>query len=269
MAIITISRGSYSKGKEIAEKVAARLGYECLSRDIVLAASEEFNIPEIKLVRAIHDAPNILDRMSRKKEQYVSFVRTALIQHFRRDNIVYHGLAGQFFIRYIPHVLKVRIIADTEERIKLEMEREGISRDKALDIINKDDEERRKWSQSLYGIDTCDPCRYDLLIHIRKIRVADAVDIICYTAGLDHFKTTPESQKAIEDLALSAQVQSVLLNNGFKTEVDSDDGVVTVKIEGSLSQQQLFDEKITEIASTVKGVTEVRTNVIPAGPYAD
>ena len=27
MAIITISRGSYSKGKEVAEKVAERLGY--------------------------------------------------------------------------------------------------------------------------------------------------------------------------------------------------------------------------------------------------
>jgi len=28
MAIITISRGSYSHGKEVAEKVATKLGYE-------------------------------------------------------------------------------------------------------------------------------------------------------------------------------------------------------------------------------------------------
>ena len=28
MAIITISRGSYSKGKEVAEKVAENLGYQ-------------------------------------------------------------------------------------------------------------------------------------------------------------------------------------------------------------------------------------------------
>ena len=54
MPIITISRGSYSKGKEIAEKLAAKLNYECISRDILLEASEEFNIPEVKLIRALH-----------------------------------------------------------------------------------------------------------------------------------------------------------------------------------------------------------------------
>ena len=52
MSVITISRGSYSRGKEVAEKVAKQLGYECISRDILLEASEEFNIPEIRLIRA-------------------------------------------------------------------------------------------------------------------------------------------------------------------------------------------------------------------------
>ena len=79
MAIITISRGSYSRGKEIAEKVAARLGYSLLSRDILLQASEEFNIPEIRLVRALHDAPSVLERFTHGKERYVSFIQQALL----------------------------------------------------------------------------------------------------------------------------------------------------------------------------------------------
>jgi hypothetical protein len=68
MAIITISRGSYSKGKEVAEKTAQKLGYECISRDIILEASKEFNIPEVKLIRAIHDSPSILSRFSHENE---------------------------------------------------------------------------------------------------------------------------------------------------------------------------------------------------------
>ena len=71
MAVITISRGSYSRGKEIAEKAAAKLGYKCISRDLILSVSKEYNIPEVKLVRAIHNAPNILSRLNRKKEKYV------------------------------------------------------------------------------------------------------------------------------------------------------------------------------------------------------
>ena len=62
MSVITISRGSYSHGTEVAEKVAQTLGYRCISRDVLLEVSDEFNVSEIKLTRAIRDSPSILDR---------------------------------------------------------------------------------------------------------------------------------------------------------------------------------------------------------------
>jgi len=169
MAIITISRGSYSRGKEIAEKVAGRLGYECIARETLLEASEDFHTPDIKLVRAIHDAPSILDRFRHGKERYVAYVQAALARHVKKDNVVYHGLAGHFLLTGVSHVLKVRIIADMDERVMLEMEREHISSKEALHILKKDDEQRRKWSRRLYGIDTRDPGLYDLVLRIRKI----------------------------------------------------------------------------------------------------
>ena len=64
MAIITISRGSFSHGKEIAEKVAEILGYECVSREILLEASQYFKVSEKKLIESIHDAPSIFDRIT-------------------------------------------------------------------------------------------------------------------------------------------------------------------------------------------------------------
>ena len=62
MPIITISRGSYSMGKAVAEQVARRLDYRLISREVLLDAGSRFNIPEIKLKKAIHDAPGILER---------------------------------------------------------------------------------------------------------------------------------------------------------------------------------------------------------------
>jgi cytidylate kinase len=206
MAIITISRGSYSNGKLIAEKVAEKLGYHCSSRDILLEASEHFNIPEIKLVRALHDAPSVLNRFTHGKERYIAYYRNAFLESVQKDNVVFHGLAGHFFLTDVGHVLKIRILADLDTRVKLEMERENISMEKARYIIKKDDDERRKWALALYGIDTADPSLYDLVIHIRKITVDDAVEIICNTVMLEHFKTTPESQKAMDNLVAAAQV---------------------------------------------------------------
>jgi len=45
MAII-ISRGSYthSHSKIVAEKVAERLGYKCIGRELFISASKEFDI---------------------------------------------------------------------------------------------------------------------------------------------------------------------------------------------------------------------------------
>lgn len=206
MSLITISRGSYSKGREIAEMVAQKLDYECISRDILIEASKDFNIPELKLVRAIHDAPSFFDKFSLKKEKYINYIQTAILRHFERDNVVYHGLAGHFFVAGVSHVLKVRIIADMQERVKLEAEREGISRERALEILKKDDEERRKWSMDLYGIDTNNPNLYDLVIHINRITVDHAVDIICETVKLKEFQTTSASQQFLSGLVRLSEV---------------------------------------------------------------
>jgi cytidylate kinase len=170
---ITVSRGSYSKGKEVAEKVAQRLGYACISRDLLLEASSQFNIPGIKLIRALHDAPSILERFTWGRERYLAYFATALLERVQRDNVVYHGLAGHFYLKGVSHVLNVRIVADLEDRVNLEMKREGISRDEAIYIIKKDDQERRQWSLRLFGVDTWDAALYDLVLHIKKMAVDD------------------------------------------------------------------------------------------------
>ena len=200
MAIITISRGSYFRGKEVAEKLAAKLGYECISREILLEASQEFNIPEIKLVRAIEDAPKILERITHEKEKYVTYIRAALLKHAQKDNMVYHGLFGNFFLQDIPHLLKVRIVGDMETRVADEVERSGMSAARAREILVKDDEERRKWALHLYEADTWDATFYDLVIHLKSITVDDAVSLIQYTLQFPCFQSTPETQQVIDNL---------------------------------------------------------------------
>jgi cytidylate kinase len=269
MAIITISRGSYSRGKEVAEKVAERLGYQCIGRDVLLETSEEFNIPEIKLIRAIHDAPSVLDRFTYGKEKYIAFIQAALLRQFRKDNVVYHGLAGHFFVRGVSHVLKVRIISDLADRVKLEMEREKIAEKEARRIIEKDDEERRKWSKSLYGIDTWDPCLYDLVIHIHKLRVEDAVEMICHTSGLKQFQMSLESRRAIDDLALAAEVKAVLIKVRPDIEVSAESGIIEVRTRALEAHEAELIQEMESLAKTVPGVREVRVRVVPAVPYGD
>ena len=268
MAIVTISRGSYSRGKEVAEKLAQELGYECISRDILLEASDEFNIPEIKLIRALHDAPSVLERFQNGKERYLSYLKSALLQRVKTDNVVYHGLAGHFFLRGIPHVIKVRVIADMADRVKEEMKRENISAEKALYILKKDDEERRKWGIQVYGMDPWDSRLYDMVLNVKTLTVNDAIRILSNTARSTAFETTPESQRRVDDMALALKVQVALVQMVPSVKVEADNGHVFVSsfCKNTPTSGELV-AKVKDMASGVEGVTAVTLNVLESpGP---
>lgn len=258
MPIVTISRGSYSRGKEVAEKLAEKLHYECVSRDILLEASTEFNIPEIKLVRALHDAPSVLERFKHGKERYLSYYRYTLLKHVQKDNVIYHGLAGHFILRDIPHVLKVRINARMEDRVKEEMKRENITAEKALHILKKDDEERRKWGLQVHGADTWDCRLYDMVLHIGTLTVDDAVQILYDTVTKPTFRTTPESQKILDDLTKGAQIQSMLFNYspGIRVEVKNRVAILS-HVGENLKTDATLRERIEDMVLKVEGIDSV------------
>ena len=268
MGCITISRGSYSFGKEIAEKVADRLGYECVERDALLDASETFNIPEIKLLEAIRDAPSVLGRFTYGKERYISYIQAALLNKMKKDNIVYHGLAGHFFLKNISHVLKVRIIADLEDRIAYKMKLEGnLSREETQRLIKKIDEERIKWSQHLYGIDSRDPSLYDLVIHIKTLTVEDAVDIICDTARREGNQTTPESQQAMNDLVTAASVKAALVSFVPDVDVSCSQGKVQLSLHVSKYSKDSMTGEIEKITKSIKGVEKIEIRAHPTWDF--
>ena len=258
MSIITISRGSYSRGKEVAEKLSQALGYECVSREILLEASEEFNIPELNLVRAIHDSPSILERFRQGKERYISYYQYALLKHVQRDNVVYHGLAGQYFLRDISHVLKIRILASMEDRLAEVIKRDGIAEKQALLVLQRDDEERRRWGVKLYGTDTWDSRLYDMVILIDRLSVADAVDLIIETVKLPVFQTTAASQLHLDNQLLSAKVYATLVNFSLLIDVKVKDGIVTLyNVNDVLRKDRAFTANIEDMIKDIDGVKEI------------
>jgi cytidylate kinase len=258
MPIVTISRGSYSRGKEVAEKLAKKLDFECVSRDIILETCSEFNIPEIKLIRALHDAPSVLERFQHGKERYLSFYRYALLKHVQKDNVIYHGLAGHYILRDIPHVLKVRIIADMDDRVQEEMKREKISAEKALYILKKDDEERRKWGLQVHGTDTWDSRLYDMVLHIGTLTVDDAVQILYETVQKPIFQSTPQSQIIIDELTTAAKIHSNLVNLSPRIKVVVKNGVAFISNVGEdLRTDSSFRDRIEKLVLNVEGITSV------------
>jgi cytidylate kinase len=265
MGVITISRGSYSHGKTIAEKLAQKLGYDCISREILLRASKQFNVKEAKLIRALHDAPSFFDRFKYGKEKFSAFIHEVFLEHIRKDNVIYHGLAGHYFARGIPNVLKVRIKAKIDDRIKEEMKRGNSSEEEARYLLIKDDEERRKWGIYLYGIDTKDPELYDVILKIDNLKVNDAVEILYDIAKRPCFQTTPESRMILQDRFLAAKAYSTIVHKFPKASVKCKDAAVYVSVESDLSLGMKMSDEIKALLEGIEGIKEVTTGIIPLG----
>jgi len=147
--------------------------------------------------------------------------------------------------------------------VKEEMARENITNQESHRLLVKDDEERRKWSTSLYGIDTNDPSLYDVILHINNLQVNDAVEILTKIAKRPCFETTPESQMIMKDFYLAARAQGALFGRVPSAEVKCENAVVYVNIETNLSLEKEFTDKINNILKDLDGIKEVRVNVIP------
>ncbi|MGD9183401.1 MAG: cytidylate kinase-like family protein, partial [Desulfobacterales bacterium] len=125
-------------------------------------------------------------------------------------------------------------------------------------ILEKDDEERRKWSQRLYGIDTADPSLYDLVFHIKQLTVDDTVDMICDCISKEQFKTTPESQRMIEDLALSAAIERALIDIWTDVTVCVDNHIAFIEIQAPIRAEERLIKEIREVAGAFEEISDVR-----------
>ena len=223
-----------------------------------LDASREFNIPELKLVRLFEEGPSFLDRFTRGKKRYIAYTQASLLKHLKKDNVVYHGFSGHYFVEGISHVLKVLIIAKPEYRISNVIKRDKISEKEALGFIRKIDEQRKKWGQRIYGLEPWDPGLYDLVIQIDKITVEDAVDAICRTAGLKQFQTTPASKRAMDDLALCVKVKNALLDTKQSVDVIVENKFVYLKTQVPLSPGSEIVNKMGEVMKRIPEIKGIK-----------
>lgn len=202
MAIITISRGSLSGGRAVAECLAERLAVPCIAREVLQEAALALGISERAMQEAFETPPGMWARLNRERETYLLAVRAALADRCVEGRLVYHGLAGQFLLKGLRGVLNVRLIAPLEMRIEaLAAQHHWMSRRAAEDFIANVDEERRRWVKVMYGENVEDPSLYDLTVKLRTMSQDTACQAIAEAAAQPEYAVTAEVKTELEVFA--------------------------------------------------------------------
>ncbi len=263
MAVITISQGSFSGGRMLAEAVSRRLGYRCIDRQQLVENAGKWGVSEDELHATMEKPPSFFGQSAHTKYRYLAFIQAALADEVRSGNAIYHGLAAHLLLGKGQHVLRTRIIAPMEFRIPMVEFKLGLSRKEAIAYIEKRDEDRRKWTRFLYGVDWLDPSVYDLVINLEQMTLVDACDLLCALAASTAFQQTPDTQADLNNLALASKIKAYLARSqdtaSMEFEVTAHSG--DVKIKGEIDSPDQI-KKIQRIVNGIPGVNTVSTHAL-------
>lgn len=268
MAIVTISRGSFSGGVAVAEAVAQRLGVPCISREVVRDAAQASGVDEGSLVATLEEPPRFWEKTPGRIPAHLNLVRSALLQRADGGDFVYHGYAGHLLLSGISHVLRVRVIASEAYRVETAMRDRNLNEKEATRFVKRLNVQLRKWTEFLYGVDWQDPSLYDVVLRVDRVGVEGTADIIVRMTGLPPFRPTDESLKALADLRLGSLVWSALSGDprtkSANVRVAADGGEVFIT--GSADNSKALDA-IAEVAGRVPGVARVDNEVGVGGHW--
>lgn len=255
MSIITISRGSYSGGKALAECLAGCLGYRLIDRETVIANAALCGASEEKLRGAIVNPPGFWDHFKEEKRRYMVFFQACLAEEARQDGLIYLGNAGHLLLGGIGHVLRVRAIAPMAARLRIVQENLHLNHEDALAYIEKRDQDRAKWTHYLYGVDWSDPALYDLVINLERATVEEACATVTAMAKEPSFQATAESSEAMDNLALCSRIHAMLLKHPETKELllDVEARKGSVVLHGKVRNRKQWDE-VEQIVRQTPGV---------------
>jgi cytidylate kinase len=270
MSVITISRGSFSGGKMLAENLAEELHYRCIDRDVVVErAIASGTISQAELQRALDSPPKFLERLKHKRYIYLAVIQAALAEEVRDGRVVYHGHAGHLLLKGGGPVFRVRITAPMEVRISMAQQRLALGRQEVIAYIHKVDEERKKWTHYLYGVDWTDATLYDMVLNLEYVDLEAACDMVASAVRRQKcFQFDDRCKEAMENLARASRVKANLALNpatsGLELEVIADAG--EVRIRGKIFSVDEIEE-IERVSLQTEGVERVNVEELaPATP---
>jgi cytidylate kinase len=264
VSVITVSRGSFSGGKAIAEDVAEQLGYRCIDRDAVVERAAASGAPVSELVEALEKPPAFLERFTHKRYLYLTLFQAALAEEARSGKVVYHGLAGHLLLKGALPVFRVRIIAPLDLRIQMCEARLKMTREQAVTYIRNVDQGRRRWTQYLYGVDWADPALYDLVLNLETLSVAEASDIVVATMQQQRcFEFGPNCQAAMDNLALATRVKAAIALNPSTSDLEVETAAEGAKVwvRGKLNRSEQYIE-VKQVVAQVPGVSDMNLEAL-------
>ena len=271
MPLIAMTREMGSLGKDVAAGIAARSGKRVVYHEIIEPIANKMRLRKSHVERFLDGKSGMWERLTTDKTSLSIFTADETFRFLRDDNTgVIRGWGAVHLLRDVPHVIRVRVCAPLETRVKRMMERlETDDRANVENEIQMSEEAHTAITKRHFGVNWRDPELYDVVLSTERLSVDECVEEVAAMMQKKCFQETPESIRMVDDLALEWAVRSALrrdertLQSSFT--VECADGVA--KLLGVVDTQAEA-QAAADVAGAVEGVKKVDNQLRAASSAA-
>jgi len=187
--VIAINREFGSGGREIAYKLGELLGVNVYGKDILDALTSKFNLNVEEMQRIKATKPNWWKDFCRFFQQFgaagqggytppedrevtsqqIYLAEAQILRDLAsQESCIIIGRSGFHVFKDYPYAMRIFFIADRKARVKRIMEKYALDEDAASMRIDKIDEARDTYTQTVAGVSRYDARNYDFVFNITQ-----------------------------------------------------------------------------------------------------
>lgn len=259
MPIITISREMGTGAYGIARELAKKLKYTLVDGPKIASCASEYGL-SLETLQAVDEKPPSYNTVEdRARAASLNTIELILLDLAKKGNAILYGRGAQDLLQNCGNVLRLRFIADFEQRVERFSEREWIDPDLAQELIRRSDHQRGGFIHFYFDRDWNDPLGYDLIFNTSRVTPGAIVDTVVAAIKDPQLKEADTwSCDEIEKTILVKKIETALLRSEeleyrpFTIEVDEGQVVLS----GYISSEK-EKEAALRVAGSVDGVVSV------------
>ncbi len=248
---------------QIALEVARKMKYKLVDGACIAECAPKYGLSPGMLMTVDEKPPSYITTEDRLRAAALNTIELILLDFAKRGNVILYGRGGQDLLKNCRNILRLRFIADFEERVERFAEREWIDPHLAATMIRRSDLQRGGFIHFYFDRNWDDPINYDMVFNTLHLSQSVIVDSVIAAAKAPAIREAEkDAVLLIDNTILEKKIETALLNC---SELDyrpfsiiADNGKVSVS--GYLVSEE--EKKLAlGIVESISGVNSVTADI--------
>jgi cytidylate kinase len=272
MAVVTMTRELGSLGSEVAEGIAKALNLKIIHSEIVAnQVAGRLGIEEDAVRRYVDGKASIVERWLINRRKLSRYTCEEMLRLAQQGNVLIRGWGAATLLRDMPHVISVRVCAPMDFRVRVMMDKLGVTdadaarQDNVRQEIERFDTAHARALRAAFGVEEEDALLYHIVLNTERLPVEACVGAVRELAGHARFRDSFAARSALANRLLEASINSALndeIGIGMAPAgltVSAANGNVTLI--GTSSSGRLR-AKAEKVASRIDGVRHIDNRIV-------